>query len=386
MAIIYDYENDLRVAQLSTKIKDELRVIYRKHLARAQSKTRATTAILSFKTQRLRSLAIISGLVDIIKQGKFEITSIYNLREKHIEFLVNYWVSVKQLSAGTIANRLTYFHGFTGWIGKGNLMQDVDKYEVIEKLPKRSGVATIDKSWTEKGIDPSELISKIAKHDPHVGIQLALQIAFGLRAEESRLLRPHDAVIKIKGDTYMMVSDGTKGGRPRRVEIEHDSQLSLIDLAKQLVNTRSKTTIPDRYETLAQWVNHYYYVIGKYGLTKKMLGVTSHGLRHEYLNNLYQELTGKESAVRGGDLPERDILLGARQIIAEHAGHSKISKANAYVGSHAVQRIQVSKDLSDQDILRAMADCQQNKMKAALQLKCARSYLYSRLKKIEESN
>jgi integrase len=56
-------------------------------------------------------------------------------------------------------------------------------------------------------------------------------------------------------------------------------------------------------------------------------GITSHGLRHEYLQNLYKEQTGLEPPVRGGD-PEQipvDLEKAARQEVAEQAGHSRVA-------------------------------------------------------------
>jgi len=43
-------------------------------------------------------------------------------------------------------------------------------------------------------------------------------------------------------------------------------------------------------------------------------------------------------------------------------------------------KIKTAKDLTDQQILTALKECEGNKMKATATLKCARSYLYKRLK------
>jgi hypothetical protein len=39
-------------------------------------------------------------------------------------------------------------------------------------------------------------------------------------------------------------------------------------------------------------------LLKKHGFTKKNLGVTAHGLRHQYMQNLYKQLTGSDSPVR----------------------------------------------------------------------------------------
>ena len=55
-------------------------------------------------------------------------------------------------------------------------------------------------------------------------------------------------------------------------------------------------------KSLKQWENRYNYVLRKFGVTKKALGVTSHGLRHESANLMYEKITGEKSSVRGGSI------------------------------------------------------------------------------------
>jgi integrase len=90
--------------------------------------------------------------------------------------------------------------------------------------------------------------------------------------------------------------------------------------------------IPDRY-SWAAWRQHYYYVVRSCGISREE-GITSHGLRHEYLQNLYREQTGLEPPVRGGD-PEQipvDLEKAARQEVAEQAGHSRVAITSHYLG------------------------------------------------------
>ncbi len=89
---------------------------------------------------------------------------------------------------------------------------------------------------------------------------------------------------------------------------------------------------PNRYN-FKQWRNHYYYVCQKSGISRQE-GITSHGLRHERLNEIYQEITGIESPVKTGNPNSNwDIDKTARQEIAEIAGHTRLSIAGAYLGS-----------------------------------------------------
>ncbi|MEB0032983.1 integrase domain-containing protein [Undibacterium sp. RTI2.1] len=384
MALNYDHTHDVKRAKLPQALKDELSALFPKHIHRAHSKTRQSKAALGAKTQRLRCLCMVASIEELYTVGKFEIASLSNLKEKHINFLVTHWVSKKQ-TRGTIENKLTYLSTLATWLRKANIVKNPESYPSLCELPKRSGIVMEDKSWESNGVDAQELIGRITMENKYIGIQLMLQITFGLRAEESMLMRPFDTVMRLHGETYLMVEDGTKGGRHRRVEIDDESQLEIIETAKQYINNKSKTTIPNEF-SLKQWKSKYYNILRKYGLTKKGLGVTPHGLRSQYLNNLYKNLTGKDSPVRGGTLPQKDILESARKIIAEHAGHSLASKSNAYIGSHAAIKLKTSKDITNDQILKSMEEAEGNKMKAAQMLGCARSYLYKRLKEMELVN
>ncbi|MFZ6774420.1 integrase domain-containing protein [Undibacterium sp. SXout7W] len=381
MAIIYDFEKDIEGCNLHPSLKMELRTLFKSNLSKPHSRTRMSQQPLGIKTQRMRSLCLLAALETLQKNGLHRFTTLSSLKEKHIQFLIDTWVAKGQ-ERGTIENKLTYLASLASWLGKANIVKDVSEYEQISQLPKRTGITMKDKSWKAAGIDVDQKIAQIASENKHIAIQLALQITFGLRTEESMLLRPFDVIMRRSDHVYLMISDGTKGGRPRRIDVINESDLDVIELAKQFINKKSKTTIPAEF-TFAEWKNKYYYLLKKHGFTKKNLGVTAHGLRHQYMQNLYQQLTGCDSPVRGGEQPTSDILAQARQIITEHAGHSRASKANAYIGSHAAIKAKTSKDLTNQQILDCLQQCEGNKMKAALQLKCSRSYLYSRLKEME---
>ena len=76
------------------------------------------------------------------------------------------------------------------------------------------------------------------------------------------------------------------------------------------------------------------YMMEKYGITKKDKGSTLHGLRHQYLNNRYEEIAGMPSPVRGGTLTTENIEAAktAMAVCAEEAGHARISITSVYYG------------------------------------------------------
>ena len=61
-------------------------------------------------------------------------------------------------------------------------------------------------------------------------------------------------------------------------------------------------------------------------------GITSHGLRHGYANDRYEQIAGQPSPVRGGTASDRDTDLAARLEVAEELGHSRESVTTHYLG------------------------------------------------------
>jgi len=74
-------------------------------------------------------------------------------------------------------------------------------------------------------------------------------------------------------------------------------------------------------------------VLEKFGLTRKSLGITSHGLRHQYAIKGYRDKTGVPPPVQGGTKIDNQLDKRARLEIAEELGHSRTQVTNAYLGS-----------------------------------------------------
>lgn len=382
MSMMFQFHPYVENANLPKDIKRELIMLFSSHLGKAYSRTRHSVAPLGIKTQKARVVNLLAMFTEL-RKAKFEITSVSGLKEKHVEFLLKKWVDEKQ-TKGTIENKITYLGTLAAWTKRSNVVKKASEYPILDALEKRSGIAKEDKSWTSAGVNVDDVISNIAAEDATIGVQLALAVTFGLRVEEALLMRPLDAVTRESGQYFVTIENGTKGGRRRKVAIHNlERQIEVIELAKGFINRKSKTTIPLEY-SLKSWKSRFYNVLAKHGVTKTgKHGVTAHGLRHQYLNDLYKHITKQESPVRGGEAPAPDILRLARQTITEAAGHSVESKACAYVGSHRAMQAKAAKDLTDEEILTKLKECCGIKMKAAEELKCSRNYLYTRLRAID---
>lgn len=368
-------------ADLPVALKEELADLIRRYNHIPLSQTRANNAPLSNVTQLQRCQTLTRAISDIFNIGNFKIKTLNSLKTKHIDFLIRHWVTVDKNCKATIENKIGYLSAFVAWIGKEAIVRAPDDYPEVKQLQKRSGITERDKSWVAANVDAVELIKAVSIKDAYVGLQLIFQITFGLRKQESMLLRPNDPLLLRNGVRFITICHGTKGGRPREVEV-NDEDIKILDFAKPYANQKTGSTIPIG-NTLDQWKNHYDYVMREHGITKSGLGITSHGLRHEKFNNMFELITGFPSPVRGGKKPAPEIMAIAKKKITEQAGHSMSSKSNAYIGTHRKMQSIASTNITDDQIRQTLFETGGNKMRTAEILGCSRSHVYIRLKKME---
>jgi hypothetical protein len=91
--------------------------------------------------------------------------------------------------------------------------------------------------------------------------------------------------------------------------------------------------IPSNY-SLKTWIQKYYRVIRSKGISKKECGASSHGCRHAYAQDRYEEITGfkapckfetkekyRKNAIKIAGEGWRKLNQDARQIIKAELGH-----------------------------------------------------------------
>lgn len=373
MGIRIDYRGKIRGYGFPTRLESELVVLFEENVDRVHSKTRRSRNALSVKTQEYRLVGICAAIRELRQAGHFAIESPWSIRHKHIDWLVKHWVQKGQM-AGTMENKLTYLRALSEFMKKPNLVKTLADY-VDRKAHGlvRHYVAQEDKSWSAKGIDIEAKIAEIEASEARVGVQLRLMWRFGLRVEEAIKLQPGSAV----RDGVLRVERGTKGGRQRRVPIDQpDLQYPLLARAAGLANAHTGSTIPAE-STFNQWLDHFYEVLRKHGLVKKEAGCTAHGLRHEYLQGLYARATGVQPAIKpGAKLVDAKVHEAGQRIVAEAAGHSRVTKSNAYLSTFATQQRLTKPSVTPELAVQALADAVGNKSHAALALGISRRALY----------
>ena len=173
-------------------------------------------------------------------------------------------------------------------------------------------------------LDPDKLA--LVK-DPHVAMALRLEAAFGLRREEAIKFTP---ARDDRGDRIRLKGSTTKGGRPREVPVLKDSQRKLLDEARRLAG--SGALIPPEHN-YKQQLKIYESQTREAGLYRM------HGLRHQYAQSRYDEITGWKAPAAGG--PRQRSLTGARRridtearrTIAAELGHGRRHISAIYCGA-----------------------------------------------------
>ncbi|MDH5729969.1 MAG: integrase domain-containing protein [Gammaproteobacteria bacterium] len=275
---------------------------------------------------RMRRAEVLEGGFKQLRKLGYGIQDVRHLKQKHVVALVKYWEKT-EYAPKTIQNYVSIFRTFSNWINKPNMVP-ATKYLVSN--PETFSVAKkaeSDKGWRCR-LDTRGKIEKIANEDERVAIQIELQAAFGLRARESWCIRPHLS----DKHHYLDVSRGTKGGRQRIVAIDNEYKRSVLERAKEFCPNPTDSMIP-RERTLVSWKDYYYRILRNNEIGR-LFGITGHGLRHDYANDLFETISGIPSPVRGGPKLNRTIEknVQARLEVAQDLGHCREDISTAYCG------------------------------------------------------
>lgn len=285
-----------------------------------------------------------------------------NLDGNHIKVLMQYWTAdpaiaplcrqrgvampANPYSAAYIQQQLSFLRVFSTWVGKPGMVLAPQRYVAEPSLVSRTYTAQADKSWSGNGVNAEDAIAAVARLDEHVAAQLSLMLHFGLRRKEAAMFCPHAAIVPAYAipanhpvaDQYvafLRVKRGTKGGRLRFTAVRTEAQRRALDLARRLAPYPS-SHIGRPGLSLKQSLDRFDNVMRKAGISMKQLGVTPHGLRHQFAGDLFFEITQLEAPVRGGDAAaDPDVLKAAYLEVARQLGHNRPQISNAYLGSAA---------------------------------------------------
>ncbi len=271
----------------------------------------------SFSTQATRRDVL--GLVanQLREMGHYDMAAT-GLKPKHVDKLLERW-KAEGLSQATMKNRGSHLRWWAEKIGKGGV---IPKTNAALGIERRVYVTNESKAVELASGD----LAKIK--DERLRVSVELQRAFGLRREECLKFQPGYATAG-GPDSIKLKASWCKGGREREVPIRNDYQREVLARAAALASTGSM--IP-KDQSYIERLKQYEYATNRAGMSKL------HGLRHEYAQTRYKELTGWESPAKGGPTAKELTKepkaqdLTARLKISQELGHNREAITAVYLG------------------------------------------------------
>jgi len=280
-----------------------------------------------------------------LKQEGMPIRNMSEMNRVHAIKLVERWGRAGQ-AAATIQTKVSFLRKFLVMTGKGQAMPRGSEWDRLlrqkgldTKSLTRSKVATASKAWEAKGIDPYLIIQRIREIDAVVAMQVEMQLAFGLRVLESMEMEPSVSDV----GTKLFVFRGAKGGRGRTVDFSSDPaeaewQRDVLERAKLIAQQHPKRRLAIKGLRLDQSRNRYNFVMRKVGITQKELGVTSHGLRHQFAARRFAEMSGMRPMVENTTpawayRENREVVEAAQYGVSQDLGHWRKDVTAPYIGS-----------------------------------------------------
>jgi len=269
----------------------------------------------SYGTQHKRAW-MLSRIANQLHELGFRQMRATSLRQKHVEALVNLWQE-QSLNTGTIKNRMAVLRWWAQKVNKHSVIANSNAhYGIVE----RRYVSTESKA---KDIVGAEL-DRIT--DLHTRLSLRLQREFGLRREESIKFTARYAD---RGDHLFLKASWTKGGKARQIPILTESQRQLVDEVAAFAGSAS--LIPAQ-KSFVQQLRVYKRQVMNAGLNRM------HGLRHQYAQRRFLEITGFACPHAGGPTrtaltsAQRELDQLARRAISRELGHEREQIVSVYVG------------------------------------------------------
>jgi len=330
---------------------------------------------ISFNTRSARRQGLFR-IFSLLRRLGFHLSP-RNLSSRHVEALMAYWTAAPKdasgpagssgraawptsaYSAAYIQQQMSFLRVFASWIKKDGLVLAAERYVDNPALVQRCYCAMEDKGWKHRGVDVQAKIEQVRAIDPYVGVQLQMIHAFGLRRKEAVMFSPVNAEVPAQaipagysdGDrflAFLRIKRGTKGGRLRYAAVRSAEQCAALEEAK-LIAHGARGHIGRPGLTLKQSLDLFSNVVRQVGLTKKELGVTPHGLRHQFAGDLYFEISGLRPPVQGGEADiDHAAMEEAYRQVARQLGHNRPQISNAYLGSPSKKRTPAANLLTEE--------------------------------------
>lgn len=289
----------------------------------------------------------LMNIIQDLRKLNMPIQRIDEIGQRHAVVLTAYWANDLGHSSSTIQNKLSAIRKFCELIGKMEAIPKREKLYValeakgVEKSAvTRAQVTHGSKSWKAAGVDAQAIIEVVAVENPQEAILFELELNFGLRVKEALSFRPREAERR----DGIAIKLGTKGGAGRFVPFMKDpvkqaKQRDVLERARAWADEHNnKGEMGYERMTMEEARTKYYHVLRKYGINQKAMGVSSHGLRHQFAADMFEDITGHRPPAEGEETPawfkqNRELVDHAYKKVSEALGHWRKDISTAYLSS-----------------------------------------------------
>ncbi len=210
-------------------------------------------------------------------------------------------------------------------------------------FPTRSGIATVNKAISQSMHD--NIKAQLPERERVIS---EIQRCLGLRFEEASKCNPRAMYQQAITQSFVSITEGTKGGQARIVPIVSQQQIDALKHAS-VIQGQHRSLIPKEL-SYAEYQSQAYREYAK-------LGYQTHSERHAYAQQSYTRYMERLTAVAGIKSPIQSgckhgaphhqyiaQTIGcsviqakhwdqtARQYVAEELGHHRIEITNSYLG------------------------------------------------------
>lgn len=289
----------------------------------------------------------LKNIIKDLRTLNMPIQRIDEIGQRHAVALTAYWANDLGHSSSTIQNKLSVIRKFCELIGKMDAIPKREQLYValeakgVEKSAvTRAQVTHGSKSWKAAGVDAQAIIEVVAVENPQEAILFELELHFGLRVKEALSFRPREAERR----DGIAIKLGTKGGAGRFVPFMKDpvkqaKQRDVLERARAWADEHNnKGEMGYERMTMEEARTKYYHVLRKYGINQKAMGVSSHGLRHQFAADMFEDITGHRPPAEGEESPawfkqNREVVDHAYKKVSEALGHWRKDISTAYLSS-----------------------------------------------------
>lgn len=336
-------------------IREQVRILLGQEISAATGIARGMGNARRSQVRENCEYMLVDALRDCAEHAEDSTLRIKNTNEftsKHLIALLALF-GRKRLKSSTIHKYLSSLRRFMTLLGRRYLVPGTEdlislimKFQIDVDLQSRTHAALCPLCWSAH-VNIDAVLQIIHKKNSHAYFLCCLCLNFGLRMSEVLRLRPHESD---KGD-HLHLKRGTKGKRERNVPLSSDPEVRAQQ--RRLVDEAKKMCEGDKYlgfgqRNLKQARKYFEAVLADCGVTRTQLGITLHGLRHEYAVRRFEELTGLPAPVLrqaplSAYVPRIDAVGAARRQIAEELGHGREQVASAYFGALPILREEQAK-------------------------------------------